>query len=297
VIASAKGREPLIRPLERNVSAVAKVAGDDAAVLMAAGREELGKGEIDRSIATLERVVELRPEGSEGHFWLGRAYLAKLQNASMFKKLGLSKKVRAAYLKAIELDPENVEARSSLASFYFNAPGIAGGSVDKGMEQVEEIRKRNPKAAHLLLAGMYAGREEPEKAKQEYRAAIALDPTDPDPHYGLGMLCQGAKEWQEAFESFEAGVRATGDLRALYQIGRTGVFSGERLDRAKEALEQYIELEPDSERLPTVAHARWRLGMVYEKLGRKDQASRQYEMALELDPDLEQAREALETLG
>ena len=215
----------------------------------------------------------------------------------MFKKLGLSKKTRTAYLKAIELDPESVEARVSLANFYFNAPGIAGGSTEKGMGQVEEIRKRDGRTAHLLLAGKYAGEKENAKAKQEYRMAIKLDPSDPDPYYRVGFLCQEAKEWDEAFDAFEAGVLATDDPRSLYQIGRTGVFSGERLDRAKEALEQYIAREPEGPRLPTVAHARWRLGMIYERLGRKDRARREYETALKLNPELEQVQEALENLG
>ena len=55
--------------------------------------------------------------------------------------------------------------------------------------------------------------------------------------------------------------------------------------------------EPDPKKLPSLAHARWRLGMIYEKLGRKDLARREYETALKLDAELEQAREALENLG
>ena len=92
-------------------------------------------------------------------------------------------------------------------------------------------------------------------------------------------------------------MRATGDPRSLYQIGRTAVFSGKRLDRGKQALEEYIESEPEGPGLPTEAHARWRLGMIYALQGHKDLARREYETSLKLDPDLEQAREALETLG
>jgi putative CocE/NonD family hydrolase len=296
LVASAKGREPLVRPVQAAPAAVTKVLGDDPVALLARGRQELEQRETDQAIATLERVVDLRPEGSAEHFWLGRAYLQKLQSASMFKKLGLSKKVRDAYLRAIELDPDYVDARSSLAHFYFQAPAIAGGSVERGMEQVEEIRKRDARSAHLLMAGMYVNKKEHAKAKQEYRAAIALDPSDPDSYYSLGMLHQTDEEWDEAFATFEAGVRETDDLRSLYQIGRTGVFSTRRLDRSKQALEQYIAREPDSDRLPSVASARWRIGMIYELQGRKDLARREYETALKLEPEMEQAREALENL-
>ena len=57
------------------------------------------------------------------------------------------------------------------------------------------------------------------------------------------------------------------------------------------------EAREDQPRRLTTGHARWRLGMLYEKLGRKDLARREYEMALKLDSQLEQAREALENLG
>jgi hypothetical protein len=297
LVASSRGREPLVRPAAASSVGVVSAAGDDAGTLLADGRDALEEGELDRAVATFERAVELRPEASEGYFWLGRGYVAQLQQASLFKKLKLSKMTREAYLRAIELDPDNVEARSSLAAFYFNAPGVAGGSSEKGMAQVEEIRKRDPATAHQILAGMYAGQDQPEKAIAEYRALIAVDPERADAYYRLGLMLQQEERWEEAFETFESGVRKTKDYRSLYQVGRTAVFSGRKLDRARRALEEYIAAAPDGPALPSVAAARWRLGMVHERMGNREQARREYEAALELEPDLEQARDALENLG
>jgi putative CocE/NonD family hydrolase len=300
LVATPAALEPLIRPAVEAAAAAEPVAGDDAAALLAQGRRELDEGEHDQAIATLERSVELSPDQSEMHHQLGRAYLDKLQNSSIFKKLGLSKKVRKSYRRAIELDPDNLEARESLAQFYFNAPGVAGGSFDKGLEQVGEIESRDAHAAHRLMAGVYRDRDEPEKAKERYRAAIALDPNDADAHYGLGVVHQGEKEWGEAVEALEASLRAATEeralYRALYQLGRTGALSGESLPRAKEAMEKYIAAEPDIEGLPSAAAAHWRLGMIYEHMQRPDLARREYETALELQPGMEQAREALESL-
>ena len=296
LIATASGRMPLIEPVAPVTVAVAPVDGDDAGKLLEQGRTQLQDGQVEQAIATLQRATELRPEGSEEQLWLGRAYLDKLQDASLFRKLGLSKKVQASFRRAVELDPESLEARTRLASFYFQAPSVAGGSFDKGMQQIAEIQKRDARAAHLLRADAYATRKEIDRAKQEYRAAIALDPSDADPYYGLGLLCQTEKSWAETFAAFEAGVKQADDLRSLYQIGRTAVFSGQHLSRGKEALEQYIARGPELASLPSVASARWRLGMVYEHLGRADLARREYETALRLEPDNEQAREALESL-
>ena len=146
------------------------------------------------------------------------------------------------------------------------------------------------------MGGAYRDKKQPEKAIEEYRAIIALDPQDDSAYYLLGLLHQNAKQWEQAFAWFEKGVELTEDLASLYQIGRTAVFSGVRLERGKQALEQYIAREPDESGLPSVASARWRLGMVYERMGRKELARRQYENALELEPEMEQARESLKSL-
>ncbi len=72
------------------------------------------------------------------------------------------------------------------------------------------------------------------------------------------------------------------------------MFSGERLDRGKQAFEQYIEQSPGGAFVPS---AHWRLGMLYELMGDEKAAEREYRTSLELDPELDQARQALKTLA
>jgi len=55
---------------------------------------------------------------------------------------------------------------------------------------------------------------------------------------------------------------------------------------------KYLEHKPKPNN-PTWAYAHWRLGMVYEKLGNKEQAISEYEKAIELDPDNKEAKESL----
>lgn len=275
------------------IAGAATVAqGGDEDRLLAAAREQLEREQIDEAIATLERGVELEPESSARHHWLGRAYLDKLDTVSMFKKLGYAKRVLAQYHRAIELDPGNVDARGSLAEYYFNAPGIAGGDFDLGMEQVEEVTKRDPKLGHMLSAEAHVAREQPAEAEKALRAAMAADPADPLPRYRLGLLHHAEKNWTAAFEVLEAAVRDTDDPRCLYQLGRTSVLSGQRLDLGQQAFERYIA-EARGNQVP---HAHWRLGMIHEQQGRKDLARQQYQAALRLDPDNQEARDSLKSL-
>ncbi len=279
------------------VVAVVAVSGDDADALIDVALEHIQDDRFNDAIATLERAVELEPGNTSAHHLLGQGYLAKLNTVNMIRKLGFAKKAVRSYKRAIALDAEYVEARVSLAQFYFNAPAIAGGGFDKGVEQVEVIKTLAPLRAHALMAEAYAEKKQPEKAEAEYRAAMAAAPDDPDLYYRLGLLYQGEEQWDKAFDAFDSGIEKADDARSLYQIGRTAVFAGTQLERGEKALLQYIEDEPEGRGLPSVAGARWRLGMIYEQMDRIDQARQQYEAALSLEPDNEHAKKSLRNLN
>ncbi|RLE25915.1 MAG: hypothetical protein DRJ50_02015, partial [Actinobacteria bacterium] len=77
LLASVGNREPLVRPLEVGTPAPAEVVGTDALALLVRGRKELDDAQVDQAVASFERAAELRPDSTEAHYWLGRAYLAQ----------------------------------------------------------------------------------------------------------------------------------------------------------------------------------------------------------------------------
>ncbi len=93
----------------------------------------------DASIAACQKAVALSPQNSQYHLWLGRAYGEKADNSSFLSATLLAKKVRDEFETAVRLDPGNVEARSDLADFYVQAPGIIGGGIDKAANQAAAI--------------------------------------------------------------------------------------------------------------------------------------------------------------
>src|SRR5580765_2440333 len=76
-----------------------------------------------------ERAVREFPDNSALWLSLGEAYGAKARAASVVKRLPFAKKCKAAFEKAVDLDPSDIEARSALFEFCLEAPSIAGGSV------------------------------------------------------------------------------------------------------------------------------------------------------------------------
>ena len=171
--------------------------------------------------------------------------------ASVFKQAGLAKKCKAAWDKAVVLDPNNLDVREDLIQYYLRAPGFMGGSVEKAREQAAEIKNGRVRGS-LATVTVQLHQKENAAAEKELAEAIRKAPADPRPRYTLGALQQEGKRWNEAFETFEAALKTNpDDYDALYQVGKTGALSGQRLDRAEECLKRYLGHTP-SQRAPAL---------------------------------------------
>ena len=259
--------------------------------------------EWDEAEEHLERAVELEPQDAEINYALAITYLDHIQDVSFLKKRGQANKALTQLIATLYIDPGHVDARVSLAQYYLNAPGIAGGSKDKAREQIDAIVLLDPKRGHLFRAEVHEGDEEWDAAWAAFEQALTIAPTDPQVLYLAGIHQQGREEWRAATELFERGSAAPEDadsrswVRAcLYQVGRTGALSEENLERARAALLAFIDRYPDYEDALSPG-ARWRLGMIYEMQGETRLALDAYERALEMEPEHEEAKRALERLG
>jgi tetratricopeptide (TPR) repeat protein len=260
------------------------------------GRTLIALRQFAKASETLEKAVALAPSDAEAHFWLGRAYGQEAMESNLLKQAGLAKKTKAEFEKAVELDPGHLGARGDLVQYYLLAPGFMGGSVDKAREQAAEIKKRDAVRGSLALVNVHLDQKDTGAAERELRAAIQTAPADLRPRLLLGAVYQDLKRWNDAFEAFEAAAKASPPgFDALYQIGKTGVLSGQRLDRAEECLKRYLGSSPGPESAP-LPNAHFRLGQVYEKKGDKARARAHYQQAVKMDPNLKDAREALKKL-
>ena len=183
----------------------------------------------DRAAEYFESATKLDPKNSTYYLWLGRAYGREAQDANVLRQPGLAKKTRSAWERAIELDPDNLDARSDLIQYYVQAPGFLGGSTSKAIEQAEEIRKRNALRGYLELGGLY---EREKKFADAEKAYVGASKEKSDRHVGeyrLGVFYQNTGAYDKAFELFEAMIAANPlEVGALFQIGKTGALSGQR---------------------------------------------------------------------
>jgi tetratricopeptide (TPR) repeat protein len=273
---------------------------DDPADALAAsylGRVYLAEGSSDLAIEWMERSIALEPSSAEYHLWLGRAYGYQAIRASVLKQPALAKKVRKEFEQASRLDPDSLEARFGLIEFYLQAPGILGGSEKKAKEQAEEVRKRDALQGHRAFGRIAEHGKDFDQAFREYERAGAEFPEKAEPAYWTGALYTRRKEYAKAFDVYEKLLEKNpAEMAACYQIGRVAALSGERLERGAECLRSYLLREPGPDD-PSLASAHYRLGLLYEKKGSRELARREYSAALEIEPTLADARQALKKIS
>ncbi|HXA79796.1 MAG TPA: tetratricopeptide repeat protein [Opitutaceae bacterium] len=231
----------------------------NAAVHYYLGRIAFDRDDADNAIDELEQATAGAPKNSDYALWLGSAYGVYARQHSSISK---ACKCRDAFLRAVELNPDNIEARAALATFYRMSPWFIGGSMDKAHAQADEIKKRDP------LRG----------------AQIE------------GEICIAEKKYDDAFNAFESLLKDHPDqIAALYQIGYIAATTGQRLDRGEAALKEYLTHTPKDTQ-PSLAYAHYRLGNIYQKKDETDAARKEYQAALALDPHLKPAADALDDL-
>lgn len=268
--------------------------GDAAASAFAAGCLASAEMKWSDAAKAFERAVAANGRSAIAHFWLGRTYGVQVMQASLFRQPGLAKKTKAHLERAVELDPDHLDARTGLMQFYLRAPGIAGGSVTKARQQVEEVRRRSAYRGGMLAATVARREKQYAAAVREYERLIAQFPDSSAAYSSLASTYGDQRQWDDAFRTIERFMAAQpGALLAQYAIGRAAAESGQRLDVGEQGLKRYIAAAVPSPGEPTIATAHMRLGAIHERRGDRDKARAAYETAVRLEPTLEAARTAL----
>lgn len=214
-------------------------------------------GELSESVACLERVVRLQLDNPQAHNNLGNSHL----------RLGDLEKARLNYARALELNPAYAEAESNMA-FLLNELG----QYDAAAEAARRAIELNPRLtdAYINLAGCEMRRQrlgealrrldallsfapdhagglaaqarilwrtdQPERALDAARRAVAAGPTSPDAQNALGETLQAANRPDEAFAAFGAAAQLPGG-RAGALVNRANLLM--QLGRLTEALSDF----------------------------------------------------------
>lgn len=248
------------------------------------------------AIAYAEDTVEQSPRSAMAHYWLGRAYGARIGQVGMLSQVSLAPKIRASFERAIELDPEQHAARSALVEFHLQAPAIVGGSVEEARRQADELLRRDPPRGHYARGRVLAKEGKAEQARQAFIAAHAARPGEAEYRMAAGLAHQQSGDWDRSFAIFQAWTREDPKAAgAWYQLGRAAAVSGQRLEVGAAALRHYLTL-PAKAGEPEPKHAWYRLGQVLVHAGDKAGARAAFQQALKADPKFAEPKAELAKL-
>jgi tetratricopeptide (TPR) repeat protein len=249
----------------------------------------------DAGIAACEKAVALAPNNGVYHLWLGRVYGEKADRVIFLRAVGFAKKVRTEFERAVELAPDNWEARTDLAEFYLEAPGIVGGGEDKARAQADVLMKTNPGMAHWVLARIAQKNKDTDTAEKEYRAEIAASDGGARGWVNLAGFYRHANRLDDMVQALRTMETRPLDRPAALMDGAGLLFRTDRETAMAIRLVTRYLAAPNEEWPAFKAHNL--LGDLLEKQGDRKGAAEQYRAALALAHTFKHAQEGLQRLG
>ena len=173
--------------------------------------------------------------------------------AELYVKTG---RIRDAVLEAqdiIKRDPNNLEAHKLLGRIYLRSLGdMPGGNgsdnvLKLAIEQYERIVKIEPNNVddHLLLGRLYRLNNDLQKAENELKTAVHLDPNSEEAITTLALLYSEEGDTAHALQVLSS-VPATGRSAKLYSALGTTYEQRKDYKNAIEAYKKAIQLDRDN---------------------------------------------------
>src|SRR6185436_18715424 len=196
-----------------------------------------------------------------------------------------------------ELDPRSIEGRNALISYYLQAPGIMGGSVEKALDQAAEIKKIDALRGVRAYARIYLREKKFDLARKEAVEYVRANPNSAPGHYLLGNVYFNEKNWQAALHEYDYALKVDPSyMPPKFRIGALAADSNTMHARGEESLKAYLAYKPGDEE-PQLVSAWFYLGKLYEAQGRKADAKQAYLSAQKLAPKSKEIAEAVKRVS
>lgn len=219
------------------------------------------------------------------------ASLCNPANAGVYFSLGYLneqkgewEKALERYHKTIQLDPQYLSAYVSLCRTYSNNRNLAALERIRGQlkDQMEKLQLDTTSRyqLHVAIAQTYTDAELYERAIEELREAIAIEPDLPDAHVNLAWIYELQAQWAKAREEYEKVGQLVPEWQVDVYLRQGSLLEVEEnyLDAAQ-AYQRAIETDPGR------ADAYLALGRVCVKLNRWEEAESAFRQAINLAPE------------
>ena len=262
-----------------------------------------------------EELQEARSQGTTqpaayDYYMQGRGYL---QDYVVPEKVDSAV---ALFQRALEKDPNYAAATASLGEAYWRRYQLSHDAAwaKAAIQTCEKAAQQEPRlaAAHACLGQAYTAQGEYEKAADEYRRTLELEPTSDDAYGGLASAYEKLNQEGEAEASFKRAIALRPGYWATYNWLGLFYMDRGRYPEAVEMFSQVVALAPDSftgyynlgavrilqgrytEAVPLLekslsirptGNASSNLATAYFQMRRYEDSAAQFEKAVQLDPN------------
>jgi tetratricopeptide (TPR) repeat protein len=274
----------------------------DVYVLLA--RSYLELNQYDAAVTNAEKAVAINPKNSDYHRWLGEAYGAKADHASMLSAYSLARKTQKEFDAAVQLDERNFDAQQDLIEYDCTAPGMVGGGEEKALPLVEKLMKLDAAEGHYATGNCRAQKKDYAQADSEFAEALLKKPKTAKRIYDMGDYFLRRKSGLTLLGIADAGEQlAPQDPRGKFYRG-VGLILLQQDNRSvmsqpnpEKLLREYLQLAPMNSEYPRPWVAHYWLGRLQESQKNPAGARSEYQAALKLNGKYKPAQEALKQLG
>ncbi|MFZ3342370.1 MAG: tetratricopeptide repeat protein [Terriglobales bacterium] len=255
-------------------------------------RAYLAIDDLNRAETACKKAIALDPDNSSYHRWMGHVYGEKADRANFLSAAGLAGKTRQEFERAVELNPNDIETRSDLAEFYFEAPGIVGGGQDKARAQARIFAASSPAREHWVYAHLAEKNGDSVTAEREYRRMIEASHGDSEAWLSLALFYRHQKRYDDMEQALIKTSQApTTKPDVLVEAAQNLYRINRNTPLAIDLVKRYLASGPVEEAPAFKAH--YLLGMLLERQGDKVAAAREYRTSLSLARQFGSAQQAL----
>ena len=239
-------------------------------------------GQLDRSVALLERVLDRSPDLLDSRNILGLLQL----------KLKRYQQAASNFKKVVQKDPLNLMAHYNAGVSYFELNQLDDAAKELQATLVIASHdggavEREAVPAEELLGRTWLQKKDYERARQQFTHLLTIAPRNFLAQYGLGWVAQQERKWDEALQHLQAAAEIDPKNAAVRASLGTVYYHKGDLSRANEEFAEAVRLEPNS------AQMHYNLGLLLRERKLNDEAASEFRKALTLDPKFDAARRAL----
>lgn len=209
-------------------------AEERKAVYLEKARVSFEAGDLDKTRIELKNVLQIDPKDSDAYFFLGKVY----EQQQDFRK------AFSHYLKAEELDPDNLENLSRLGRIYL----FLANEPEKAQEKIDYILSKEPDNSHglLLKASSLVKNGDVTQAITISKDVIAKNSGHIEGAKFLATLYVSENKNVDAINVLDNTLKLNQNNEQLNRLLAVILMKNKNFDRAEGIYKKFLENNPDN---------------------------------------------------